>query len=75
MRGGRQKGSQAKADDLAAVLRLDWNGVDGLWLGGSVYLGRGRTGFCRCLAVSSAPIRLFFLSCQSENYLMVFNHQ
>ena len=39
LRGGRQKGSQAKADDLAAVLRLDRNGVDGLWLGGSVYLG------------------------------------
>lgn len=39
LRGGRQKGSEAKADDLAAILRLDWTGVDGLWLGGSVYLG------------------------------------
>lgn len=39
LRGGRQSGSQAKADDLAAVLRLDWGGVDGLRLGGSIYLG------------------------------------
>jgi hypothetical protein len=37
--GGRQKGSKADAEDLAAILRLDWHGVDGLWLGGSVYLG------------------------------------
>lgn len=39
LRGGRQKGSKADAEDLAAILRLDWQGVDGLWLGGSVYLG------------------------------------
>lgn len=39
LRGGRQQGSEAKADDLAAILRLDWTGVDGLWLGGSIYLG------------------------------------
>lgn len=39
LRGGRQKGSKADAEDLAVILRLDWQGVDGLWLGGSVYLG------------------------------------
>lgn len=39
LRSAKQDGDRAKADDLAAVLRLDWKGVDGLWLGGSVYLG------------------------------------
>jgi hypothetical protein len=39
LRGGRQKGSNADAEDLAAILRLDWQGLDGLWLGGSVYRG------------------------------------
>ncbi|MCH2100451.1 MAG: OprO/OprP family phosphate-selective porin [Planctomycetes bacterium] len=39
MRGGRQKGSKAEAEDLATIVRLDWMGDNGMWLGGSLYLG------------------------------------
>ena len=39
LRGGRQKGSKAKAEDLAFVGRADWNGVPGITLGGSYYYG------------------------------------
>jgi len=39
LRKGRQKGSQASADDLAAILRLDYTGCDDFWFGGSVYMG------------------------------------
>jgi hypothetical protein len=39
LRGGRQSGSEAKADDLAWVGRLDFTGVPGLLVGGSAYVG------------------------------------
>lgn len=39
IRGGRQKGSQAKAEDFAWVGRLDWTATPGLVAGGSLYLG------------------------------------
>jgi len=39
LRGGRQKGSQALADDLAWVGRVDWDAVPGLLVGGSAYVG------------------------------------
>lgn len=39
LRGGRQKGNQAKAEDLAWVGRLDFTGVPGLTVGASAYLG------------------------------------
>ena len=39
LRGGRQKGSAALAEDVAVVGRLDWNGVPGLTLGASGYQG------------------------------------
>lgn len=39
VRGGRQKGAQALAEDFAGVARVDWNGVDGLILGGAAYYG------------------------------------
>ena len=39
LRGGRQKGNQAKAEDFAWVGRLDFTGVPGLLLGGSAYIG------------------------------------
>ncbi|HEY9422393.1 MAG TPA: hypothetical protein VIW92_13330 [Thermoanaerobaculia bacterium] len=39
LRGGRQNGGTAKADDFAWVGRLDYNGVPGLLVGGSAYLG------------------------------------
>lgn len=39
LRGGRQKGSEALAEDLAGVVRLDWHGVPGLTLGVAGYYG------------------------------------
>jgi len=39
LRGGRQKGSQAKAEDLAVVLRADYTDTPGVLVGGSVYHG------------------------------------
>jgi hypothetical protein len=39
LRGGRQKGSKAVADDLAVALRLDWTEQPGVVLGGSFYHG------------------------------------
>ena len=39
IRSGRQMASQAKADDLAFVGRLDWQPFEGTMIGGSVYTG------------------------------------
>ena len=39
LRGGRQKGSKALAEDLAVVGRLDWEPAPGILIGGSVYSG------------------------------------
>lgn len=39
LRGGRQKGAKAKADDFGGVLRADVDVIDGLRVGSSVYYG------------------------------------
>ncbi len=39
VRGGRQKGSKAVAEDFAGVARVDYTGTLGLLVGSSVYLG------------------------------------
>jgi hypothetical protein len=39
LRGGRQNGSESKAEDFAWVGRLDFTGVPGLLVGGSAYVG------------------------------------
>ena len=39
LRGGRQKGSEAKAEDIALVARVDWVDTPGVVVGGSVYFG------------------------------------
>ncbi|MCP4092577.1 MAG: hypothetical protein GY747_03925 [Planctomycetes bacterium] len=44
LRGGRQGGDKAGAEDLALTGRLDWRGVDGLLLGGSFYQGDSSQG-------------------------------
>jgi cell division protein FtsB len=44
LRGGRQGGSEAKAEDLAWVGRLDYTGRPGWLAGGSVYTGRAGQG-------------------------------
>jgi hypothetical protein len=44
LRGGRQGGKEANAEDLAWVGRLDYTGVPGLLVGGSVYAGNAGQG-------------------------------
>ncbi|MFO7587755.1 MAG: ABC transporter C-terminal domain-containing protein [Gemmatimonadota bacterium] len=44
LRGGRQKGSRAVAENFAFVGRADWTGVLGLALGGSLYYGKSGQG-------------------------------
>lgn len=44
LRGGRQNGAQASAEDLAWVGRLDFTGVPGLTVGGSAYVGSSGQG-------------------------------
>lgn len=44
LRGGRQKGNESSAEDLAWVGRLDYNGVPGLLVGGSAYAGNSGQG-------------------------------
>lgn len=44
LRGGRQNGSEAEAEDFAWVGRLDFSGVNGLLVGGSAYLGNAGQG-------------------------------
>jgi hypothetical protein len=39
LRGGRQNGSRALAEDIAFVARADWNPIPELLLGGSFYTG------------------------------------
>ena len=39
IRGGRQKGSKAIANELAGVVRVDWRPTTWLMVGGSVYYG------------------------------------
>lgn len=39
-RGGRQKGSKAKAEDFSGVVRVDWEAVQSVTVGGSVYGGK-----------------------------------
>ena len=44
LRGGRQNGSEASAEDMAWVGRLDFTGVPGLTVGGSAYVGSAGQG-------------------------------
>jgi cell division protein FtsB len=44
LRGGRQGGKEANAEDLAWVGRLDYSGVPGLLVGGSAYVGNAGQG-------------------------------
>ncbi len=44
IRGGRQGGAKAVAEDFAFVGRVDYSGIEGLYLGGSVYYGNSGQG-------------------------------
>jgi opacity protein-like surface antigen len=52
IRGGRQNGNRALAEDLAVVGRLDWTPIPELVLGGSVYAGN--SGQDQRIALSAA---------------------
>jgi hypothetical protein len=54
LRGGRQDGSKARAEDLAVVARLDYDLLDGLQVGGSYY--RGNAGQDQTLSVSGVDL-------------------
>ncbi len=58
LRGGRQKGSKAKAEDLAWTGRLDWDPAPGLTLGLSAWLGQSgqdmRTDAGQAIAVKTS---------------------
>lgn len=56
LRGGRQKGARAKADDFAWVGRLDYTATPGLIVGGSVYAGNSGQG--QSLLVNNSPVRV-----------------
>ena len=53
IRGGRQNGSRAVAEELAGVARVDYTGVLGLTVGGSVYLGN--SGQNRTVTTAGGP--------------------
>jgi hypothetical protein len=53
LRGGRQKGSKATAEDFAGVVRIDYVGMQGLTVGGSAYLGNSGQG----ASLPSDPVR------------------
>ena len=44
LRGGRQNGSEALAEDIAFVARADWTDTPGLLAGGSFYVGNSGQG-------------------------------
>ncbi len=44
LRGGRQKGSKAIAEDFAGVIRVDYAGLPGFLVGGSLYAGQAGQG-------------------------------
>ena len=55
IRGGRQNGAEARAQNFGAVGRLDYSGVNGLALGTSAYLGNSGQG----AVLASDPTRSF----------------
>ena len=54
-RAGRQKGAKARAEDLAWVARVDYLGVPGLVVGGSIYSGGAGQGQPALLAAGADP--------------------
>lgn len=63
LRGGRQKASQAKAEDIALVGRLDWGGVPGLDLGVAAYYGDSGQGN---EAIGDVPTTVYDLHAQYQ---------
>ncbi|MAB80043.1 MAG: hypothetical protein CMJ89_11890 [Planctomycetes bacterium] len=60
LRGGRQKGSEALAEDFALVVRADWTGKPGLLAGGSAYMGDAGQGQSS-LGLGDTPVSIYEL--------------
>lgn len=58
LRGGRQKGSRVKAEDWAFTGRLDVTPIDGLLIGGSVFVGNTGQGQTLKDATSMATLQV-----------------
>ena len=58
LRGGRQKGGKAIAEDWAAVARVDYTGVDGLLAGVSAYHGASGQGTAGIGSVATTIVDL-----------------
>jgi len=68
LRGGRQDGSEAEARDIAFTARVDYRGVPGLLVGGSLYTGdSGQGGENAAGDVIDGTITLYDLHAQYEN--------
>jgi hypothetical protein len=63
LRGGRQKGSKSKAEDLALALRLDWIEKPGVLVGVSAYAGEADQGGA---GLGSVGMSLFDLHAQYQ---------
>ncbi len=68
IRGGRTKGSQARADDLAGVASLEFKGLEGLTVGTSYYEGDNGQG--EVLVIS--PLNRYKLINDTNNYLNTY---
>ena len=64
IRGGRQKGAEARAEDLAFVARLDWTPFEEWLVGGSFYIGNSGQDQA---GVPSAQLTMFELHAQYRN--------
>jgi hypothetical protein len=67
LRGGRQKGSKALAEDIAVAARLDWTPLRGLLLGASVYAGNsGQNQVVEDVSIPDAFTTVFDVHAQYE---------
>jgi len=67
IRGGRTKGSKSSAEDMAWVGRVDYEGVAGTLLGGSLYTGKSGQNFLNANGDEiDAPVTLWEIHGTSE---------
>ncbi len=64
LRGGRQKGSKALAEDFAWTGRLDYTGTPGLLVGASAYVGNSGQGLTDAMGTIDAKTEIFDVHAQ-----------